>query len=111
MEGGAGVAKREWGAKHICAECGVKFYDLHRRPITCPKCDSVIEIETVRPSRRRPPAAPPERAPAAKVEAVVAVETVDAVKEADDDDGDDVIDDDDTLADDVGVAASTQAAK
>ena len=50
------MAKREWGAKHTCAECGVKFYDLHRKPIACPRCGSVIEIERVRPSRRRPPA-------------------------------------------------------
>ncbi len=59
------MAKREWGAKHTCADCGVKFYDLHRNPIACPKCGSVIEIETVRPNRRRPPVppAPPEPAP------------------------------------------------
>ena len=50
------MAKREWGAKHTCADCGVKFYDLHRRPIACPKCDAAIEVETVRPNRRRPAA-------------------------------------------------------
>ena len=108
------MAKREWGAKHICAECGVKFYDLHRKPIACPKCGSVIEVETVRPSRRRPPAAPPERVPAANDDAVPAVDTTHAVNKAHDDDGDDVvddaIDDDNTLVDDVDDAELTQVA-
>ena len=53
-QGGTGVAKREWGAKHTCMSCGGKFYDLHRNPITCPKCGTEAEVETARPNRRRP---------------------------------------------------------
>ena len=101
------MAKREWGAKHTCADCGVKFYDLHRNPIACPKCGSVIEIETVRPNRRRPPAQPePVAHPGGDAEAPT--EAAEEVEEApadddemiDDDLGDD--DDGDDLAADLG---------
>ena len=98
-QGGTGVAKREWGAKHTCTACGVKFYDLHRRPIKCPKCGIEIEVATVRPNRRRPPAQPeppPLPAPPANDDEVA----VGAVEEATDDD-DDVIDDIDDGADDL----------
>ncbi len=86
------MAKREWGAKHTCTGCGVKFYDLHRKPIKCPKCGIEIEVAIVRPNRRRPPAPPP---PANDDQVVVG-----AVEEAADD-GDDVIDDIDDGTDDL----------
>lgn len=28
------------GMKRICTSCGVRFYDLNKRPITCPSCDT-----------------------------------------------------------------------
>ena len=66
------MAKREWGAKHSCDDCGVKFYDLHRNPIACPGCGSVVKVETaVRPNRRRP-SAQPERPPPANAAAAAA---------------------------------------
>ncbi len=66
------MAKREWGAKHSCDDCGVKFYDLHRNPIACPGCGSVVKVETaVRPNRRRP-SAQPERPPPANATAAAA---------------------------------------
>ena len=90
------MAKREWGAKHTCVSCGVKFYDLQRKPIACPKCGTEVEVETARPSRRRAPAKP-EEAPPAAPEAAVA----EAADEAsDDDDSDALIDDIDTDDDD-----------
>ena len=82
------MAKREWGAKHTCMSCGVKFYDLHRNPIACPKCGTEVEVEAPRPSRRRPPA-PPEPAPPAAEETAIAADP----DETGDDDGDDLIDD------------------
>ena len=102
------MAKREWGAKHICADCGVKFYDLQRKPITCPKCGSVVEIETVRSNRRRP-SAPPERPPAASVDADVAVAVVKTAEDAGDESIDD-IDDDTDLVENFGDAALIQPA-
>jgi uncharacterized protein (TIGR02300 family) len=36
------VSKPELGVKRLCANCGAKFYDLHRDPIVCPKCTTVF---------------------------------------------------------------------
>ena len=105
------MAKREWGAKHTCMGCGVKFYDLHRSPIACPKCGTVVEVETVRPSRRRP-TVQPEPAPPANE----AADVVGTVGETSDDDGDAVIDDgiedniDDNLVDDMDDGGLTRPA-
>ena len=105
------MAKREWGAKHTCVNCGAKFYDLQRNPITCPKCGTEVQVETARPSRRRAPAQP-EEAPSTAPEATVA----DAVDEADDDDDTDELiddldtdDDDDDLVEDIDDAKTVQA--
>jgi uncharacterized protein (TIGR02300 family) len=38
------MTKPELGTKRMCAHCGVKFYDLHHSPITCPKCGRVGPI-------------------------------------------------------------------
>ena len=101
------MAKREWGAKHTCMGCGVKFYDLHRRPIKCPKCGTKIEVETARPNRRRPPAQPEPPQPASP-DTVIEVAADDT-----DDDTDEVIDDiddddDDGLVDGIDDAKPTQ---
>ena len=104
------MAKREWGAKHTCVSCGVKFYDLQRKPITCPKCGTVVEVEKARPSRRRAPAQPEEAPPAAPQAAAA-----DAANETDDDDHTDALiddidgdDDDDDLAEDIDNAKTAQ---
>jgi len=65
------VAKPELGTKRLCAECGAKFYDLNKDPITCPKCSTVFVVAPV-PTRGRPePVAAPVRAAAPAEEAVV----------------------------------------
>ena len=38
------MARPELGTKRVCLECGAKFYDLNRDPITCPKCGSIFEL-------------------------------------------------------------------
>ena len=108
--GGEGVAKREWGAKHTCASCGVKFYDLQRNPIVCPKCGTEVEVKTARPTHRRLPAQPEPAPPAAPEATVVA-----AVDEATDDDNtDELIDDidsddeDDDLVEDIDDAETAK---
>lgn len=35
--------KKNWGTKRIC-ECGKKFYDFNKNPITCP-CGKIQTIE------------------------------------------------------------------
>ena len=68
------MAKPELGTKRLCASCGAKFYDLSKTPITCPKCQTVMEIAPVT-SRPRPE---PVRAAAPVKEVAVEPETQDA---------------------------------
>jgi uncharacterized protein (TIGR02300 family) len=32
------MPKPEFGKKVVCSNCGVKFYDLNRKPAICPSC-------------------------------------------------------------------------
>jgi uncharacterized protein (TIGR02300 family) len=41
------MTKPQLGTKHLCAHCGAKFYDLHRSPITCPKCGTIFDVVQV----------------------------------------------------------------
>jgi uncharacterized protein (TIGR02300 family) len=64
-----GVAKPEWGTKRICLNCGARFYDMNRDPITCPACSTTIDpVVQSRPRRSR---AAPKLATAAAVVDVV----------------------------------------
>jgi uncharacterized protein (TIGR02300 family) len=103
------LVKPEWGAKHLCENCGAKFYDLLRDPAICPKCDTKVST-TARPRRGRGVAPKVEAAvsrPAekAKEEAL----TVDDDELLDSDEDDDVEDDslledeDEYGADDIPV--------
>jgi uncharacterized protein (TIGR02300 family) len=62
------VTKPELGTKRLCANCDVKFFDLNRSPIMCPKCGAVHQAAPGGP-RGRPEAA---QAPFRKIEPVVA---------------------------------------
>ena len=33
------------GFKRICMNCGTRFYDMNKRPIVCPSCDSEFNNE------------------------------------------------------------------
>jgi uncharacterized protein (TIGR02300 family) len=35
------MAELNWGGKHLCLECQAPFYDMRRKPITCPKCGAI----------------------------------------------------------------------
>ncbi len=56
------MANPEWGGKHTCQHCGVKYYDLNRSPIVCPKCSSEFNPDALLRSRRSKPAVA-EKAP------------------------------------------------
>jgi uncharacterized protein (TIGR02300 family) len=71
------VAKPELGTKRLCASCGAKFYDLHKDPIVCPKCETVF-VPPVAATRARPEQAAPAVAPAKAEEEVTVPETADA---------------------------------
>ena len=55
------MVKPEWGAKRVCHSCGAPFYDLHRDPISCPKCGAVYDPEAILKSRRARPAVAEEK--------------------------------------------------
>ena len=81
-----GVAKPEWGTKRICPNCGARFYDMGRDPITSPVCSTPMHpVAQSRP--RRPRAAPKLPAAAAAVETVrpSAVEPDEVEAESEDD--------------------------
>jgi uncharacterized protein (TIGR02300 family) len=118
------VAKPELGTKRLCANCGAKFYDLNKTPITCPKCHTVMEIAAAAPSRPRPDAAAAAARAAAPVKEEAVPETQDAefvsLEEADAEAegkktgdeaiaGDDDIDiDDDESMDDAALIEETE---
>lgn len=47
---GKAVARPELGTKRVCLECGSKYYDLNRDPITCPKCGTIFEVAKPAPA-------------------------------------------------------------
>ena len=124
------MAKAKWGAKRICQNCGAKYYDFDKVPVTCPSCNTEFDPEAFMRGRRSRvslslPAAEirPETAEATQeLNDVVAIEpiedgsdsmndqpdTVDTNAEVPDDldlgpefeDGNDTAADDDSLLDD-----------
>jgi uncharacterized protein (TIGR02300 family) len=80
--------KAQRGTKRTCqnTECGSRFYDLNRDPITCPICGAVFEVKPAvpapvvqrpqRPAPKKPiPEAPrPEDAVPVEAEELAAVE-------------------------------------
>jgi uncharacterized protein (TIGR02300 family) len=62
------MAKAELGTKRACPECGARFYDLHRNPATCPKCDHSFDPITAESANVavRAKAAPETESPAAE---------------------------------------------
>ena len=54
------MAKPEWGTKRTCLNCGVRFYDLGKKPITCPSCETSFEPEAFVKTRRSRQSAPSE---------------------------------------------------
>ena len=46
------MANPELGTKQVCPNCQAKFYDLGRRPATCPKCATEFDPEEAVRSRR-----------------------------------------------------------
>jgi uncharacterized protein (TIGR02300 family) len=95
--------KAQRGTKRTCQipECGSRFYDLKRDPITCPVCGTVYELappvpqpppstHAHRPQTRKPAAPPlgpkPEDAPGVEGDEPVAVEGDEETVEAEADD-------------------------
>ncbi len=59
------MVKADLGIKRVCPNCSVRFYDLQKRPIECPKCSFTFEPEALYKQRR-----PRQPEPAVAVAAV-----------------------------------------
>lgn len=101
------------GLKRVCVSCGIRFYDLNKRPIHCPNCETEFSGEIKLKGRRGRAAAVESEAVAAKAkpaandenidieareDGIVSLEDVEAMENAGDDDADEAgLDDDDDI--------------
>ena len=46
------AAANPMGLKRICTNCGARFYDMNKRPIICPSCETEFTGEVKVKSRR-----------------------------------------------------------
>ena len=60
------------GLKRVCVSCGIRFYDLNKRPIHCPNCQAEFSGE-IKLKGRRGRAAAEAEAEVLKAKAVVPV--------------------------------------
>jgi uncharacterized protein (TIGR02300 family) len=83
------MTKPELGTKRLCAECGVRYYDLNATVVTCPKCSAPFQaVATTMPTRsgpRPPPVRRPEVA-ARKTEPISPDPSDSLIEELDEDD-------------------------
>ncbi|WP_229708363.1 TIGR02300 family protein [Tistrella bauzanensis] len=102
IEGGR-VAKEEWGQKHTCRNCGARFYDMRRTPVTCPKCGTeqpqIEEPRSRRQAAREADELARERAALARKAKVVPA----VVEEAEEDGFDPAFTEEDDDDEDVGI--------
>ena len=72
------MSKPEWGTKRTCQGCGVRFYDLNRAQIVCPKCGTENSPEVPAKLRRAAarPVEPVRPVPPIALEASLVVEDV-----------------------------------
>ncbi len=71
------MAKLTWGTKLTCPSCGVRFYDLRRPSVACPKCDTPYSGKiNVKPKRTRVPVEAAKRVEEAVVIAAAAAEPI-----------------------------------
>jgi uncharacterized protein (TIGR02300 family) len=62
------LVKADLGIKRVCPSCGVRFYDLQKRPIECPKCAFAFEPESLYKQRRPRQPEPVQAEPVAERE-------------------------------------------
>ena len=46
------MSKPEWGIKRVCPSCSIKYYDLNKNPIICPKCEFAFDPDLLLKSRK-----------------------------------------------------------
>ena len=83
------MANTDLGEKHICPECGSRFYDLGKSPPVCPKCKTVLVV-TAEPAKPKKAAASAKPKPAPAKKAAVPVDDDEDEDEDDEDEDDDL---------------------
>ncbi|MGH6857672.1 MAG: TIGR02300 family protein [Methylocella sp.] len=106
------MAKPELGNKHQCQNCGARFFDLNKSPITCPKCGTNFHAAPLSRAAHHAAEADDEDTPAGVETVLVPLEEADAGEDkvaavADDDVEIEAVDDpfleeEEEDADDVG---------
>ena len=90
------MSKSEWGMKRICPSCSMRYYDMKKKPPSCPKCKTVFDPENLLRARRGRAA---DKKAAVKD---VADDVIDGLPIAEGDDAEDaVIEDAEELGDDA----------
>ena len=100
--------KIRWGNKLTCHSCGVKFYDLKKKIITCPKCDTPYKEEKVKSRRTVTPDIP--KPTTEQVKETKSDEDIPEVKLEDDildTDDEDILDAEDDKVQDVTIMEDT----
>lgn len=72
------MAKPELGNKRQCQNCGARFFDLNKSPITCPKCGTVFQAAPLSRAAQHAAPADDEDAPAGTEAVLVPLEEADA---------------------------------
>ncbi len=71
------MAKPELGNKRQCQNCGTRFFDLNKHPITCPKCGTIFQAAAASRAPQRAAAEEDDEESAAATE-LVSLEDADA---------------------------------
>ena len=46
------MSEPQWGIKRVCPSCSIKYYDFHKSPIICPKCQFEFDPDLLLKSRK-----------------------------------------------------------
>ncbi|MGH6796124.1 MAG: TIGR02300 family protein [Methylocella sp.] len=72
------MAKPELGNKHQCQNCGARFFDMNKSPITCPKCGTIFHASPLSRMAHHAEVADEEDTPAGAGTVLVPIEEADA---------------------------------
>lgn len=81
------MAKPEWGTKRLCPQCGMRYYDMKKKPPVCPSCGAVFDPDAqAKTKRSRAPVEEKHQKPKAKPEEEIEdipLDVEDAIEDAD----------------------------
>ena len=116
------MAKAGWGRKLACHKCGVKYYDMNKKDVRCPKCDVEYKVEKIKTRRSVTPdipkPAPEETFQSEPGGEIIEVNLDDEILDAEDDksqddtimeDTSDISGDDEDIEEVVGVVDDSTA--